>query len=76
MSNTLFGNKLSDEDQRYVLRAYVHRHTGDHAPGWAKDLGIKPYFKDDQEWLSHAEFKVKKSGRLDMRFNACFTHHE
>jgi hypothetical protein len=72
------GTELSREDQAYVLRAYVHRFTGDHKPGWARkarpDGSAYPVqFKDDQDWLAHTEFYVKKNGSIDHRHDNCFS---
>lgn len=72
---TLRGDQLVCEDRRYVLRAYVHRYTGEHKPDWAnKLLNGKPYplqFRNDQEWLANTEFAVTTAGRLDHRAHAC-----
>ncbi len=71
-----FGNKLTAEDQKHCLAAFVYRFTGDHRPHWAtkiwKDGKTYPLqFADDQDWLAHAQFAVKKNGRLDQRAKFC-----
>lgn len=70
------GTKLSPEDQRLVLAAYVHRFTGEHKPGWARKpwKDGKPYpvqHATDKDWLAETTFAVTKSGRLDMRVQHC-----
>lgn len=70
------GNTLSIEDQAWVLRAYVHRYTGDHKPQWAMKPrpNGKPYavqFSDDADWLEHSYFKVRGNGDLDKRHKSC-----
>lgn len=72
------GTELHPDDQRHVLSTYVHRHTGEHKPAWAKAewKDGKPYpvqFKDDAEWLANTRFAVKKDGRLNMRVNHCMS---
>lgn len=73
------GTELSQEDQRYVLSAYVYRYTRDHKPAWAnaewKDG--KPYpvqFRSDAEWLANSRFAVLKDGRLDRSVRECHSH--
>lgn len=77
--NLKLGTELNAEDQAYVLRAYVHRFTGQHKPTWARkprpdgsDYPVQ--FKDDQDWLAHTEFYVTPKGRLDRRQDLCFSH--
>jgi hypothetical protein len=70
------GNELNAEDRAYVLRAYVHRYTGDHMPLWADKpwMDNKPYpvqFANDQDWLRNTRFHVKKNGRLDRTTGHC-----
>lgn len=70
------GTELSADDQKHVLRAYVHRFTGEHKPQWAmKDRpgggAYPPQFKDDADWLAHTEFQITGLGTLDMRVNRC-----
>lgn len=83
----LLGSELCAEDQAEVLRAYVHRYTGDHKPRWAQPKedvpGIvkwgaseKPYplqFASDAEWLANTRFAVRKNGRLDRRAKHCYS---
>ena len=75
-TQTAIGDKLSPEDQRHVLAAYVHRFTGQHHPNWAKGewKDGKPYplqFKDDAEWLANTQFAIKADGSLDGRVKEC-----
>jgi hypothetical protein len=72
----VFGTELCAEDQRYVLAAYVHRFTKDHAPAWArepwKDGKAYPVqYASDRDWLAHARFQVRNDGRLDRRVQRC-----
>lgn len=61
------GSELHPDDRKHVLRAYVHRHTGDHPAGWA---GKQPVmFSSDQEWLENTHFTVKQNGRIDRRYD-------
>ncbi len=71
-----FGNKLHSDDRCHVLSTYVHRHTANNRPAWARlkrpDGSEYPaQFADDSDWLAHTEFKVKHNGRLDMRTRFC-----
>jgi hypothetical protein len=72
----LKGTELHPDDQSHVLRAFVHRYTGEHRPQWAANpwKANQPYpvqFKDDSEWLSNTKFAVKRDGRLDTRVKCC-----
>ena len=73
------GTELTIEDQKTVLRSYVHRYTGDRRPEWAckpRPDG-SPYqaqFRDDADWLEHTTFAVRKDGRLDRRVRRCESH--
>ena len=67
-----FGNRLSLDDQKYVLGAYVHRYTKDHKPAWASKpwKDGQPYpvqFASDADWLEHTLFNVSRSGRVIRR---------
>ena len=73
------GTLLCADDRRYVLTVYVHRFTREHKPEWAKGLrkNGRPYpvqFADDQDWLEHTLFHVRKDGRLDKRYDCCESH--
>ena len=75
----VYGTSLFGLDVDYVLRAYVHRFTGDHKPEWAgkewKDG--KPYplqFRDDNDWLANTKFAVRLDGSLDGRVKYCESH--
>ena len=70
------GTLLLEEDQRYALSAFVHRHTRDHTPAWAKQIwkNGRPYpvqFASDGDWLAHSYFQVTGQGRLDKRIKHC-----
>jgi len=69
------GSELSSTDQKYVLRAFTHRYTGDHKPNWTNSpwkFGEYPlHFKDDKDWLENTKFFVTKNGSLDNRYNRC-----
>lgn len=63
------GSELTPEQQREVKSKYVHRHTGNNKPDWAKQTWKdgKPYplhFKDDSDWLENSTFGVTKTGKL------------
>lgn len=70
------GNDLTQEDQKYVLAAYVHRYTREHRPAWVDEFPSKNgvHFASDKEWLERTDFHVRKNGRLDMRHKNCFSH--
>lgn len=74
------GTDLLPVDRQYVLKAYVHRYTGDHIPKWASrgrrsDGSSYPVqFEDDLDWLANTEFAVRKDGQLDRRTKHCLSH--
>ena len=75
----VLGTALHSDDRRHVLATYVHRFTGDHRPAWvAKGMpNGQPYplhFASDADWLAHTLFRVRTSGRLDMRVRSCESH--
>ena len=77
---TLTGDKLSRDDQRYVLAVYVHRFTGDHTPKWAKELSPNDgayavQYASDQEWLERTQFTITQSGKLDHRIRRCLSNN-
>lgn len=65
------GSLLQREEQEEAKRRFVHRHTGDHKPGWARyDDPKQTYplqFKDDADWLSHTIFRTNRDGSLHAR---------
>jgi hypothetical protein len=67
------GSDLRPEDREHVLRAYVHRHTREHVPEWARRAGAKypVQFASDAEWLANTYFSVTVTGRLDRRVTHC-----
>ena len=67
------GTRLTREDQQHVLSAYVHRFTVEHKPAWARDSD-PIHFANDADWLANTEFHVREDGRLDQRYNHCFSH--
>lgn len=67
------GADLNPEDQAHVLRAYVHRFTGEHRPKWTEHTKTPLQFASDQEWLAHTEFAVRRDGRLDRRVRECYS---
>lgn len=78
MDGYAWGSSLTTDDQKHVLRAYVHRYTGDHTPQWvrkAREEGTfyPIHFWGDLDWLRNTQFKVRKDGRLDMRAKMCYS---
>lgn len=76
IANMVTGDKLTPEDQKHVLAAFVHRFTGEHRPDWARKewKNGQPYplqFKDDAEWLANTRFAVRRDGRIDQRVQSC-----
>lgn len=71
---TMRGDKLTPEDQKRVLAAYVHRYTGDHTPAWVTSILFPINFRDDADWLANTEFHVTANGRLDLRWRSCESH--
>lgn len=76
--NETKGSQLHPEDRKYVLSAYVYRHTKDHPYigtvfAHRKELLKKtPYhFSSDNEWLENTFFHTKANGRLDRRYRFC-----
>lgn len=66
------GNNLCNADQQQVLRAYVHRFTGQHRPTWAND-STPLHFKDDNEWLANTRFAIDRRGRLRASVKDCYS---
>ena len=71
MPKRVKGSQLMDVDKVYVLAAYRHRYTKQTKPQWAKNESWAPHFIDDNDWLEHSFFYVKKDGYLDGRYNRC-----
>lgn len=70
------GTELSPEQQAEVKAKYVHRHTGNNKPEWAKQTWKdgKPYpqqHKDDKDWLANTTFAVTKKGELCKKTKYC-----
>lgn len=66
------GDKLNSEDRRYVLSAYIYRHTPDRCS--AAKPASRPFgftHASDKEWLANTLFQVRKNGRLDKRNGSC-----
>lgn len=77
IDNAKVGWELSPDDQRRVKAAFVHRYTGDHIPKWAvnaPDLIYPVQFKDDNDWLAHTFFAVRKDGSWNPRVSTCEAH--
>lgn len=79
MEGCKLGSELPRDEQRYVLEAFGNRYTADRRPLWAREKrpcgrAYLPHFKDDADWLANTFFVVTKSGRLDRRFNHCFSY--
>jgi hypothetical protein len=72
LMNSVLGTALVPEDQSLAKRMFVHRFTGDNRPLWA-DGRRKPIFEDDAQWLANTYFYVKVDGRLDNRYNHCYS---
>jgi hypothetical protein len=73
------GTQLSRQDRAYVLRAYVHRFTGEHKPNWANGTWKdgKPYplqFKNDKDWLENTQFRIFPNGKLNKNARYCESH--
>jgi hypothetical protein len=66
------GSALCEADQSQVLRAYVHRYTGDHRPNWVDDK-TPLHFKHDNEWLDNTYFAVNHHGRLRASVRDCYS---
>jgi hypothetical protein len=61
----IHGKKLNPEQHKKVLSAYVHRHTGEHKPAWAKKpmqngQAYKPTHATDKEWVHDHAFHFNK----------------
>lgn len=72
------GNTLTREEQREVLATYVHRHTAEHVPVWARkpreDGSAHPVqFASDREWLANTWFVVTKTGKLYRGSSMCYS---
>jgi len=72
------GSELPSGLQREVLATFVHRHTKDHKPDWAKKTmpNGEPYpvqFASDQDWLNNTFFKTTRYGGLDRRCKDCLS---
>jgi hypothetical protein len=69
----IHGKKLSPEQHKKVLSAYVHRHTGEHKPAWANKPmpngnAYKPTHDTDKAWVhDHAFHFNKKTGNLSAK---------
>jgi hypothetical protein len=67
------GKKLTPAQHKEVLNAFVHRHTGEHKPAWAKEKmpngnTYKPTHPTDKEWVHDHAFHVnKKTGHLSAK---------
>jgi hypothetical protein len=62
------GHNLSPRDREHVLRAFVHRSTGDHRLMYP----CGPLqFEDDPDWLRNTYFKVTKKMNIDHRSSHC-----
>jgi len=80
LEKSVFGTQLTKDDQSLALAQFVHRYTIKHVPEWAlrarrhpDGLAYKPQFADDQDWLAHTRFQVRKDGRLDKRVHQCYS---
>ena len=76
---TRAGNLLHPDDQKHVLRRFVHRYTGNHKPDWVNSnrmikRAMPVQFKDDAEWLANTQFRVRDDGRLDKRVSYCMSN--
>ena len=61
------GEKLSPDQHKKVLSAFLHRHTGEHTPNWVRtsDDHHTPTHKTDKDWVhDHAFHFNKKTGSL------------
>ena len=76
MSTMTNGNDLNYSTRAEVLRAFVHRFTGDHKPDWARkprpDGTAYPLqFKDDADWLANTFFAINRDGSLSAKQHFC-----
>ena len=75
----LTGDKLTPEDRKHVLDAYIYRMTVESVKRWPntsetmRDGGFNLPQITDEEWLQNTLFRVTKSGRLDKRARFCYS---
>jgi hypothetical protein len=72
------GERLTPEQHKHVLSAFVHRHTGEHTPDWVRrsDDHHTPTHKTDKDWVhDHAFHFNKKTGRLSGKHKYAEPHY-
>jgi len=74
-AGSLRGTHLHPDDKAHVLRAFVYRNTIENEKRRRRANKLPPI--TDARWLEITDFYVRQDGRLDERFNYCYTHdHE
>lgn len=58
------GSLLRPAEQAEALARFVHRHTKDHRPAWARHEEYPVQFASDAEWLANTVFRTNKDGTL------------
>ena len=73
------GERLTPEQHKHVLSAFVHRHTGEHTPDWVRhsDDHHTPTHKTDKDWVhDHAFHFNKKTGKLSGKHKYAEPHYK
>lgn len=70
------GARLTPDQRRTVLNAFVFRYTGDHKPRWAEGTmpngnEYRPLYANDEEWLKAYAFYFRDDGQLSNKPNHC-----
>lgn len=76
MVATINGAAMCGKLQQDAKRQFIHRHTGDNTPAWARKewKDGQPYplqFADDADWLANTTFWVTTKGELARRPGYC-----
>jgi hypothetical protein len=72
------GNRLKPSARAEALSAFIYRVTHENMarnPRLVRQTGSRLPPISDQQWLEITEFRVTRSGDLDMRTRFCFTNH-
>jgi hypothetical protein len=79
MTMLINGSHLCRKLQEEAKARFVHRHTGEHIPDWAR----KPMpngnsypllFSSDSDWLNNTDFFITQKGELSNRERHCVSH--